>query len=51
MSKVLELENVASPDSLRKVIAAHFPVAKIAELNIAAFNAGYEIFKNSPVPD
>ena len=26
-------------------------VAKIAELNIAAFNAGYEIFKNSPVPD
>ena len=51
VGRVLELEQVASPDSLRKVIAAHFPVAKIAELNIAAFNAGYEVFKNSPVPD
>ena len=51
VGRVLELEKIASPDSLRKVIAAHFPVQKIADLNIAAFDAGYEIFKNSPLPD
>ena len=51
VGRVLELEKIASPDSLRKVIKAHFPKPKIAELNIAAFDSGYEIFKNSPLPD
>ncbi|MCR5346830.1 MAG: 2-oxoacid:acceptor oxidoreductase family protein [Fretibacterium sp.] len=51
VGRVLELEKLANPDSLRKVIAAHFPVQKIADLNIAAFNAGYDEFKNSPMPD
>ena len=51
VGRVLELEKIASPDSLRKVIQAHFPVPKIADLNVAAFDAGYEIFKNSPLPD
>ena len=51
VGRVLELEKIASPDSFRKVIAAHFPVKKIADLNIAAFDAGYEEFKNCPMPD
>jgi 2-oxoglutarate ferredoxin oxidoreductase subunit gamma len=50
IGRVLDLEKVASSDSLRKVIAAHFPVAKIAELNIRAFDEGYAIFKQSPLP-
>ena len=41
VGRVLELEKIASPDSLRKV----------ADLNVAAFDAGYEIFRNSPLPD
>ena len=51
VGRVLELEKIANPDSFRKVIAAHFPVQKIADLNIAAFDAGYTEFKNSPLPD
>ncbi|MBQ9527904.1 MAG: 2-oxoacid:acceptor oxidoreductase family protein [Fretibacterium sp.] len=51
VGRVLELEKIATPDSFRKVIAAHFPVKKIADLNIAAFDAGYEEFKNCPMPD
>ena len=51
IGRVLELEKIASPDSLRKVIAAHFPVQKIADLNVSAFDAGYEVFKASPLPD
>jgi 2-oxoglutarate ferredoxin oxidoreductase subunit gamma len=50
VGRVLDLEKVASSDSLRKAIAAHFPAAKIAELNLRAFDAGYEIFKQSPLP-
>ena len=50
IGRVLELERVADPDSLRKVIAAHFPVKKLADLNIKAFDAGYAIFKASPLP-
>ncbi|NLL36413.1 MAG: 2-oxoacid:ferredoxin oxidoreductase subunit gamma [Fretibacterium sp.] len=49
VGRVLELENIASPDSLRKVIEAHFPVQKIAELNLKAFDEGYRIFKASPL--
>ncbi len=51
IGRVLELEKIASPDSLRKAIMAHFPVQKIAELNIEAFNAGYEMFKACPLPN
>ena len=50
VGRVLDLEKIASSDSLRKAIADHFPAAKIAELNIRAFNEGYEIFKQSPLP-
>ena len=50
VGRVLELEKIASPDSLRKAIADHFPVKKIADLNIQAFNEGYELFKQSPLP-
>lgn len=50
VGRVLELEKIASPDSLRKAIADHFPVKKIAELNVQAFNEGYNIFKQSPMP-
>ncbi|MDR1649436.1 MAG: 2-oxoacid:acceptor oxidoreductase family protein [Synergistaceae bacterium] len=50
VGRVLDLEKIASSDSLRKAIAAHFPVVKIAELNIRAFDEGYEIFKQSPLP-
>lgn len=51
VGRVLELEKIASPDSLRKVIAAHFPVQKIADLNVRAFDAGYEAFRASPLPN
>lgn len=51
VGRVLELEKIAKPDSLRSVIAAHFPVKKIADLNIKAFDAGYEAFKRSPLPE
>ncbi|MDR1048765.1 MAG: 2-oxoacid:acceptor oxidoreductase family protein [Synergistaceae bacterium] len=50
IGRVLDLEKVASSDSLRKVIAAHFPAPKIAELNLRAFDEGYAIFKQSPLP-
>ena len=50
VGRVLELEKIANPDSLRKAIADHFPVKKIADLNIQAFNEGYELFKQSPLP-
>ena len=49
VGRVLGLEKVASPDSIRKAIAGHFPVKKIADLNIEAFNEGYEIFRQSPL--
>lgn len=45
--RVLELENIMSPDSLRKAINHHFPEKKIADLNIQAFDEGYKIFKES----
>lgn len=46
----LELDKIASPDSLRKAIADHFTDKKLADLNVAAFDAGYELFKQSPLP-
>ena len=49
VGRVLDLEKIASPDSIRKAIAGHFPVKKIADLNIEAFNEGYEIFRQSPL--
>jgi len=45
--RVLELDNVMSPDSLRNAIKIFFPDKKIADLNIQAFDEGYEIFKES----
>jgi len=50
VGRVLDLEKIASSDSIRKAIADHFPSKKIADLNIEAFNKGYEIFKLSPLP-
>ena len=50
VGRVLDLEKIASPDSLRKAIADHFPAGKIADLNVSAFNEGYEIFRRSPLP-
>ena len=50
IGRVLELEKLASPDSLRKAIMDHFPVQKIADLNVQAFNEGYELFKQCPIP-
>lgn len=50
VGRVLDLEKIASADSIRKAINDHFPVKKIADLNIEAFNAGYEIFRQSPLP-
>jgi 2-oxoglutarate ferredoxin oxidoreductase subunit gamma len=48
--RVLELEKVASSDSLRRAIADHFQVPKMVEINVQAFNEGYEIFRQSPLP-
>ena len=45
--RVLELENIMSPDSLRKAISHHFTDKKIADLNIQAFDEGYALFKGS----
>jgi len=45
--RVLELESIMSPDSIRKAIRHHFSDAKIADLNIQAFDEGYKIFKES----
>ncbi|GHV39008.1 2-oxoglutarate ferredoxin oxidoreductase subunit gamma [Synergistales bacterium] len=50
VGRVLDLEKIASSDSLRKAIADHFPAGKIADLNVSAFNEGYEIFHKSPLP-
>jgi 2-oxoglutarate ferredoxin oxidoreductase subunit gamma len=50
VGRVLDLEKIASPDSIRKAIADHFPNKKIADINIEAFNQGYEAFKQTPVP-
>ena len=50
VGRVFDLEKIASPDSIRKAIADHFPVRKIADLNIEAFNEGYEILKQSRLP-
>jgi len=48
VGRVLDLEKIASGDSLRKAIADNFADnAKIAELNVAAFDAGYELLKQS----
>jgi 2-oxoglutarate ferredoxin oxidoreductase subunit gamma len=47
IGRVLELEKIISPDSLRKAITHHFPDKKAAELNIHAFDEGYKIFKES----
>ena len=50
VGRVLDLEKIASSDSIRKAIADHFPSKKIADLNIEAFNEGYEVFRKSPLP-
>jgi 2-oxoglutarate ferredoxin oxidoreductase subunit gamma len=50
VGRVLTLEKIASPDSLREAIADHFPVKKIAESNLQAFDEGYELFRQSPLP-
>ncbi|MDR2180576.1 MAG: 2-oxoacid:acceptor oxidoreductase family protein [Synergistaceae bacterium] len=50
IGRILRLEKIASPDSLRRAIADHFPVKKIAEMNIQAFDEGYELFRQSPLP-
>jgi 2-oxoglutarate ferredoxin oxidoreductase subunit gamma len=50
VGRVLDLEKIASSDSLRKALAAHFPVKKIADLNMQAFEEGYMLFKQSPLP-
>lgn len=50
IGRVMDLEKIASSDSFRKAIADHFPVPKIADLNIQAFNEGYELFRQSPLP-
>ena len=50
VGRVLDLEKIASPDSIRRAIAGHFPAKKSADLNIEAFNEGYEIFRQSPLP-
>lgn len=46
-ARVLELEKIMNPDSLRKAISDHFPDKKIADLNIQAFDEGYKLFKES----
>ena len=48
VGRVLDLEKIASPDSIRRAIAGHFP--KALDLNIEAFDEGYEIFRRSPLP-
>ena len=50
VGRVLKLEKIASPESLRRAIADHFPIKKIAELNIQAFDEGYELFRQNPLP-
>jgi len=51
VGRVLDLEKIASSDSLRKAIADNFADnKKIAELNVAAFDAGYELFRQAPLP-
>ena len=50
VGRILDLEKIASSDSLRKAIVDHFPEKKLADLNIQAFNEGYEIFRQSPLP-
>ena len=50
VGRVMDLEKISDSDSLRKAIADYFPVKKIADLNIEAFNEGYEIFRQSPLP-
>jgi 2-oxoglutarate ferredoxin oxidoreductase subunit gamma len=50
VGRVLDLEKVASPDSIRKAIRDHFPAGKIADMNVQAFDEGYEIFRQSPLP-
>ncbi|MDR1731019.1 MAG: 2-oxoacid:acceptor oxidoreductase family protein [Synergistaceae bacterium] len=50
VGRVLDLEHIASSESLRKAIADHFQVPKIVELNVQAFNEGYELFRQSPLP-
>ena len=47
VGRVFDLEKVALSDSLRKAIADHFSEKKIADLNIEAFDEGYEMFKQS----
>ncbi|MDR1875322.1 MAG: 2-oxoacid:acceptor oxidoreductase family protein [Synergistaceae bacterium] len=49
VGRVLELEQVASPDSLRRAVAGHFP-PKMVDLNLRAFDEGYELFRQSPLP-
>ena len=53
VGRVLDLEKIASGDSIRKAIADHFAGndKKILDLNIAAFDAGYELFQKSPMPE
>jgi len=51
VGRALDLEKIASPDSFRKAIADHFKNNKqVSDLNTEAFNQGYEIFKQTPVP-
>ena len=50
VGRVLDLVKIASSDSIRKAIADHFPEKKIADLNIEAYNQGYDLFKRTPLP-
>jgi 2-oxoglutarate ferredoxin oxidoreductase subunit gamma len=50
VGRVLDLDHIASSESLRKAIADHFRVPRMVELNIQAFNEGYDLFKQSPLP-
>ena len=44
-ARVMELENVMSPDSIRKSITEHFPDKK--DINLQAFDEGYKLFKET----
>ncbi|MDR1741858.1 MAG: 2-oxoacid:acceptor oxidoreductase family protein [Synergistaceae bacterium] len=50
IGRVMDLEKLISSDSIRKAIENHFPVKKLADLNLRAFEEGYKMFKQSPLP-
>jgi len=50
-ARALDLDKMASPEAFRKAIADHFSHSKkLADLNIEAFNQGYEIFRQTRLP-